>query len=121
MARGRSRSGYTILALLVVILIIGYLYERQLGGAMKRPGGVDEKVQARLPEEAKNQAFHIVATQVQAAVAMSDAEGKPRPLAWTDLSRFGIDTLIHDPWGGRYYLKDGRIRCTGNPKASEPL
>lgn len=120
MRRSRSRSGWTILVMLIGALAVGWFYSRQLGLHAK-PAAPGEKATTQTADTARNSAWKLVVQQVGNAIAQIDAEGKPRPRTWQELGNFGIDHLRKDPWGGRYYLKDGYIRCTGNPQVSAKL
>lgn len=123
----RSRPGYTLVGTLVVVVILGYLYTRQMAAVVKprstAVSKVDPKVAAAMPDEARLAVFRTVCEQVRTAVSMYEnvnGEG-PKPRSWADLAKMGMNTSMRDPWEGQYYLKDGFIRCTGNPKVWEKL
>ena len=120
MTRGRSRSGYTIIGLLVSIIIIGFLYNSQLGRLFK-PGTETEPATAKLPDDARKAMFKMLCDQIRTGLQAAESMGKPAPKTWAEVYKIGLDPGMKDPWEGKFYFKDGWIRCTGNPKAMERI
>ncbi len=117
----RRRSGYTIIGLLVVVVIIALLWKSGIGTYFKPAATVNEKAVAKLPDEASKQMFHLMCDQARTVASMIETQGGPKPRTWMDLRKAGLEAMGKDPWGGEYYLKDGYVRCTGNPKIWEKL
>ena len=117
----RRRPGYTIISLLVVVVIIALLWTRGAQTYFTPAPSVPSAAAASLPDESKIQVFKMTCDQARTAAAMEEAQNSTRPRTWNELQKFGLDASVRDPWNGNYYLKDGWIRCTGNPKAAEKL
>lgn len=119
-----SKHGQGLIGLLVVIVIIGYLYNQGLLKDVLKPSTPANlpKAQAELPDLARNGTFKSTAQQVRAAVVQFQAEGGNRlPQDLAELHRAtGLD-LMKDPWEGHYYVEQGHLRCTGNPNISEKV
>ncbi|MBI3892766.1 MAG: hypothetical protein HY303_14685 [Candidatus Wallbacteria bacterium] len=122
MRRFSSRKGQGFIGLLVAVVIVGYLWKTGVLSGFK-PATVATQpapVQA-LPDTAALNTFKMTADQVKSAVAdyQIKKSGLPRDLA--DLhAETGVD-LMKDPWGGQYYVQQGWLRCTGNPKMAEKV
>lgn len=118
----RDRGGQGLIGLVVTMLIIALLYHQ---GLLKLPKPASKEDLAppvqQMPETAGLNAFKMAANQVKSSVShyQMNKPGVPKDL--DELHReTGLD-LMKDPWGGRYYVQQGWLKCTGNPKVAEKV
>jgi hypothetical protein len=116
----RDRGGWTILVLLISMLIVGFLVTKQAKIMLPGKDGKAAGQQA-LPDKARVETFRMTAMIVRNAVAAHEAQTGKKITSWDEVLQLGIQGVRQDPWGGKYYVKNGAIRCTGNAQVSERL
>lgn len=121
---GSTRHGSGLLGMLLSAIIVAVLWAQYAGllytptDDERRRG--DEKART-LKEEAFRELFHTAAREVLVASNMYEAAKGVRPLSLDQLVAHGVDTRRRDPWGGKFVLDQGTLRCTGNRWISKKL
>ena len=135
-----DRRGQGVIALLLVAVTVGYLYKSGLlkmgGSEQQAPLDIHQAQSAprpvvqpqaspppqqAVPVTAVENTFKITAQEVRSAVAVYQMQKSGLPSDLAELHReTGLDLKL-DPYGGQYYVKDGWLKCTGNPKLYEKV
>lgn len=120
--RIRNRRGQGMIGLLMVVLTVAYLWKSGSLGLIKPASKADlPPQQAQLPELAVANTFKMTAQQVRNSVDDFKQKHYREPKDLAELHReTGLDLKL-DPWGGRYYLQKGWLKCTGNATLAEQI
>ena len=122
--RSRARrAGDGLIGMLLVMLVIGFLMVKYMDVLFPAKTGKKsvEKVTREMPEEARRAMWSMMVMQINGSVTMFENTKSRKPVSLDELAATGLDTLSPDPWGGKYYLQKGWLRCTGNPNKYEKL
>lgn len=80
----------------------------------------DERART-IREEAYRELFNTAAREVAIASNMYEAAKGVRPEKLDQLVAYGVDPKRRDPWGGKFFLEQGTLKCTGNRWISKKL